>query len=170
MKQIKLMTFNQANKSDLNSIIRLLKNASIELEEKGIDQWKYWQNPPKEKIDWLKHGLLNNEFFFVTANESVIGMFRLLYEDELYWGKQNDKAGYIHSLVIDSKFNGRGYGNKIVTQVEQELIAKDILLLRLDCLASNKGLCSYYEKQGFKKIGEVQMPLSLNNLYEKKLN
>ncbi|OIQ35210.1 MAG: hypothetical protein BM563_12010 [Bacteroidetes bacterium MedPE-SWsnd-G1] len=164
------MTFNQANKSDLTSIIQLLKNASIELEEKGIDQWKYWQNPPKEKIDWLKQGLLNNEFFFVTENERVIGMFRLLYEDELYWGKQNDKAGYIHSLVIKNEFKGRAFGNKIVAKIETYLLNNQVSLLRLDCVSNNKGLCSYYEKLGFKKVGEVQMPLSLNNLYEKKLN
>ena len=164
------MKFINAKYADLKIVLALLKMASEELQEKGIDQWKYWQNPPKEKITWLQEGLKNKEFFFVeNENNERVGMFRLLYNDELYWGKQKSNAGYIHSLVIDTKFNGHGYGNKIVTQVVQELIKKDIFLLRLDCLASNKELCSYYEMQGFKKVGEVQMPLSLNNLYEKKL-
>lgn len=163
------MTFKQVTISDLKTILSMLKSASEELSQKGVEQWSYWQSPPKEKIEWLKQGLLNNEFFFVYYKNQQVGMFRLLYKDELYWGKQNNPAGYIHSLVIKSDYKGQEFGSKIIERVQKELIYKKIELMRLDCVSHNKRLCGYYEKLGFKKVGVVQMPLSLNNLYEKKI-
>lgn len=163
------MNFIQATNSDLNAILIMLKNASITLHQKGIDQWGYWQKPPQEKINWLKQGIASNEFFFVHVNQLHIGMFRLLFEDELYWGKQVETAGYIHSLVIKPNFKGNQFGSEIIKIIEQQLIDKNIKRMRLDCVAYNKGLCAYYEELGFKKVGEVQMPHSLNNLYEKEV-
>lgn len=163
------MEFIQATKTDLKTILTLLKKASIALENKNIHQWKYWQNPPKDKVKWLEDGILNNEFFFVHQQSQLIGMFRLLFNDELYWGKQKEIAGYIHSLVIKTEFKGQQFGSKIVFAIEKQLKLKGIQLVRLDCVANNHRLCSYYEKIGFEKVGEVQMPFSLNNLYQKKL-
>jgi ribosomal protein S18 acetylase RimI-like enzyme len=94
-------------------------------------------------------------------------MFRLLVEDELYWGKQPVTARYVHSFVVEKQFAGQQIGSKILAQLEHHLIENDIFRFRLDCNASNPALCAYYEKHGFKKVGEKQLPHSLNNLYEK---
>jgi len=61
-------------------------------------------------------------------------------------------------------------GKKVLNLVLNQAIEQSIPLLRLDCIASNQRLCSYYENQGFVKVGEKQMPHSLNNLYEKQLS
>ena len=42
-------------------------------------------------------------------------------------------------------------------------------ILRLDADAKNIGLCGYYEKIGFEKVGIKETPLSTNNLYQKSL-
>lgn len=164
------MVFKCIEISELTLVLELLKASAHELKSKGLNQWSYWLNPPKERVDWIKSGILNNEFYFVLNNDNmVMAMYRLLYEDELYWGKQNQKAGYVHSLVVKKDFKGKGLGKQIMQQIESDLIAQGISLFRLDCVANNKGLCNYYESLGFNKVGEKQMPLSLNNLYEKKL-
>ena len=164
------MKFELVKNAELSIVLGLLKESAEFLQSKKLDQWSYWLNPPQERIDWITEGIKQHEFYFVK-NESdvIIGMFRLLFEDELYWGKQNDKAGYVHSLVIKSEFKGNGFGNKIMKHIESLLIEKSISLFRLDCVANNQGLCNYYKNLGFKKVGEIQMPLSLNNLYEKTL-
>lgn len=150
-------------------VLELLKISAQRLKNNNIQQWDYWLNPPQEKIEWIKEGIANKEFFFFYQSEELIGMYRLLYEDILYWGHQENKAGYIHSLVVKPKFSGKGIGAQVMQHVEHQLLEQDIHLLRLDCVANNKGLCKYYEQHGFKKVGEVQMPLSFNNLYEKQL-
>ncbi|MBI1837235.1 MAG: GNAT family N-acetyltransferase [Flavobacteriia bacterium] len=163
--------FQKASLFDIDLIFELLKHASQNLASKKINQWQFWQNPSKENKLWIEEGYSKDEFYIIQ-NETfeVIGMFRLSFTDELYWGKQNVEARYIHSLVIKKKFSGLNIGNKVIKMIEREVISDQINLLRLDCNAANNWLCNYYEKQDFIKVGEIQMPHSLNNLYEKKLN
>jgi ribosomal protein S18 acetylase RimI-like enzyme len=139
------------------------------LQNQGLKQWSFWQDPPADKIAWIWQGLTNQEFYLVKTENNLLGMYRLMNEDELYWGKQSQTAAYIHSLVVKKEFAGQKLGNQILQYIENQLLRQNIFLLRLDCVAENLALCAYYEKQGFVKVGEKQMPHSLNNLYEKKL-
>ncbi|CAL2085212.1 GNAT family N-acetyltransferase [Tenacibaculum sp. 190524A02b] len=155
---------------ELPNILVLFKEAAEKIAKKNIDHWQYWKNPPKEKIKWVKEGIDNNEFFFIKdTNKNMLGMVRILKEDTLYWGNTNDNAIYVHSLVIKEQFEGKGMGTKILNMIASNAKIDGVNFLRLDCVANNKGLCNYCEKQGFVKVGEKIMPLSVNNLYQKKL-
>jgi RimJ/RimL family protein N-acetyltransferase len=162
--------FIKAQNNQLPIILELLKNAAENLAQKNIPQWQFWLNPPEDKINWITQGIENQEFNFVVKENDLVGMYRLQNQDELYWGLQSEKAAYLHSLVIKPEFSGGGLGKKILQSIENQLINQNIHLLRLDCVAHNPALCQYYESQGFVKVGEKQMPHSLNNLYEKKLD
>jgi len=93
-------------------------------------------------------------------------MYRLSQEDLDYWGPNNDGALYIHSLVTHPDFVGKGIGHQMIADVIRDMKTRNQTLLRLDCHAGNKKLCTYYEQLGFEKVGEKLMPHSLNNLYE----
>jgi len=162
------LIFRRGHIDELPIAINLLKQAAEMLKAKKVNQWPFWLNPSVEKLNWIKSGFENSEFYFVENSQQIlVGMFRLLDNDELYWGKQITKANYIHSLVIEKSFSGQQLGKVIIKQIEQILIKKGVSILRLDCNGSNKKLCQYYELQNFSKVGEKQMPDSLNNLYEK---
>ena len=160
----------QANKNEIKEALNMLKEAAKILESKKIEQWEFWLNPSEEKIAWISEGFENKEFYFITQNDVIIGMFRLLDEDLLYWGKEKEKAKYIHSLVVKARYAGNKIGEKIIEQLSEDAKKEEVYILRLDCNAANSKLCEYYEKQGFIKVREKLMPHSLNNLYEKKLN
>jgi len=166
------MNFNlkQANPTEIQKAFDLLKSASKTLKRKNVKQWNYWQNPPPEKIKWVEEGFLKNEFYFIEneANE-LMGMVRIMDEDVNYWGVMNDKAKYIHSLVIDQKFSGNNLGTEVVKKVASDAKKDCYHYLRLDCDSTNGKLCKYYEKQGFVKVGRKQLPLGVYNLYEKVL-
>jgi ribosomal protein S18 acetylase RimI-like enzyme len=160
--------FRKARESEFSTALQLLKQAAQTLQNKQINQWAFWLNPTETQCDWIRAGFTNQEFYFVeNIDNQFVAMFRLLAEDELYWGKQSVNARYVHSLVVEKSFAGQQIGSKIIAQIEQDLIEKGIFRFRLDCNASNPVLCAYYEKHGFVKVGEKQMPHSLNNLYEK---
>lgn len=166
-KQTELV-FRKAAMNELDTAFLLLKQAAAGLKEKGVNQWSIWLNPDKNKINWVKKGFVAGEFYFVETKENELaGMFRLMEQDELYWGKQELPARYVHSLVVTTAFKGSHTGKRIMAAIEKQVLAEGINLLRLDCIASNKRLCAYYESMGFVKQGEKQMPHSLNNLYEK---
>lgn len=165
------LIYKKAKTTEIDTAFTLFSKAAESLAEKKIDQWSYWLNPPADKIKWVKDGFKNNEFYFVRNEQSqLIGMYRLMKADLLYWGKQEKKARYIHSLVVLKEFSGKNIGFKIIEKIEQEMLTDCISLLRLDCNATNERLCQYYIDLGFVKVGEKQMPLSLNNLYEKELH
>ncbi|PWV51960.1 N-acetyltransferase [Chitinophaga sp. S165] len=164
------LLYRQAAAGEIDIALVMLKEAAEAIRQKGLDQWSIWLNPGEDQVKWIHDGFANGEFYFVE-NESgrSVGMFRLSEEDILYWGVQENKAGYIHSLVVRKEFAGQELGQVMMKYVEKYLLTKGINLLRLDCNAANKWLCAYYENAGFVKVGQKQMPHALNNLYEKQL-
>lgn len=162
--------FQQIKSKDKSQVLLLFKNAAERIHKMNINHWQYWLNPPVEKVKWVEEGIQNNEFFFIQTLEGEhLGMVRIMDEDLLYWGKQNEKATYIHSLVVTDKYNGKGIGTKIILQIEANAKEVDCKYLRLDADAKNPRLCRYYEKLGFEKVGTKKLPLSTYNLYQKEL-
>jgi RimJ/RimL family protein N-acetyltransferase len=157
------------NSADYQYCIDLLKEAAKRLKTQNVDQWSYWLDPPQDKLKWVLEGINKGEFYKITENDRIIAMYRLQESDELYWGKQEEDAWYIHSLVVADSHTGQSIGKNILIQLEKEAVSKNIFILRLDCNALNEGLCNYYEKSGFVRVGKVQMPYSLNALFEKRL-
>ena len=156
--------------SDLNEVLDLFKVAAEKIAKKNIDHWQYWKSPPIEKVNWVKEGILNNEFFFLKSpKEEIIGMVRILDKDLPYWGEMNDEAKYIHSLVISDKYNGLGIGSKVLQKIESNSKESGCSYLRLDCDSKNSKLCEYYVNQGFEKVGQITLPISIYNLYQKSI-
>lgn len=165
-----ILTFKQAGTDKIQEVLDLFRQTSAQLKKKGLTQWSYWDNPPEDKIQWVREGFEKREFFFVY-NEKMdwIGIFRLLESDTLYWDEKGLEpyVRYVHSLVIKPGRSGEGIGAHLLKILVEDLKKQGVRKLRLDCDSSNPGLCSYYEQQGFVKIGEKQTPFSVNNLYER---
>lgn len=167
------MDFNlrQALPSELSLAFDILKAAAESLAKRNINQWQYWKNPPIEKVNWVKEGFLKQEFFFIENEQAgILGMVRILEEDILYWGQKEDNAKYIHSLVVLDKFAGHKIGHRVIESIKKDADHHHYDYLRLDCDSTNKRLCSYYEKQGFQLVKEINLELSTYNLYELKLS
>jgi ribosomal protein S18 acetylase RimI-like enzyme len=159
-----------ANIDEIEIAFKLLKDAAIWLKEKKIDYWQDWINPPDNFKNWIRNGFKNKEFFFVYTNDELIGMYRLQFSDDTFWGKQNKRAGYIHSFTTKRESYKKGFGYKILQEMETILKADNIEFLRLDCGINVKGLCQYYEKYGFVSVGETTIYGENLRLYEKKIN
>lgn len=164
------LVFRKAEVLEIDTALTLLKQAAQTLAQKGLKQWAYWTTPPQEKVDWVKAGFANGEFYFVENEaKQVMAMFRLLNEDILYWGQMVEEARYIHSLVVHKDFAGNKLGQRIVAELEKQTVAEGVNLLRLDCDATNAQLCQYYINQGFIQVGVKDLLLGKYNLYEKAL-
>jgi ribosomal protein S18 acetylase RimI-like enzyme len=163
-------TFRNALPSESPIAFTLLKQASQTLAEKNIDQWSYWQDPPEDKIQWIQEGFDNGEFYFVVnASNTVMGMFRLLKSDPMYWGERHDCAIYLHSLVTNKTYAGQKLGNRILEHIAAIYREKGTQYFRLDCLSINPALCSYYTNQGFKQVGTQTLKYGTFNLYQMEL-
>ena len=114
-------------------------------------------SPFQEKIFWLKESFKRNEFYLIkNSKDKLIGMVRIMQKDLIYWWEMNDKAIYVHSLVIKQEFKEHKIGQKVIKKIKEKAVKKNIGLRRLDCDNSNKKLCNDYENIGFQKVGEKQ--------------
>ncbi|NQX80811.1 MAG: GNAT family N-acetyltransferase [Flavobacteriaceae bacterium] len=164
------LNLKQMSLDDLDKALSLFKSSAEKIAKKNVDHWQYWKNPPVEKIKWVKEGLSSNEFFFITIEEDeIIGMVRIMDEDKLYWGENDDKAKYIHSLVVLEKYEGNGIGAMVISKIENQARDSNNEYLRLDCDSKNPRLCEYYKELGFTKVGQKTLPISVYNLYQKNL-
>ena len=148
---------------------RLLKIAAEWLRDKEVDHWQQWLEPRALYRDWILNGFNSHQFHFVEMDGEIIGMFRLLWSDELHWGVQEDNAGYIHSFTIDKAYRGQGIGNTVLGIIEEMCRENGKTYLRLDCGTSNARLSAYYVKYGFRALDEVAVHGDIVRLYEKKL-
>lgn len=163
------LVFKQAGKEEFNDALAFFKAASLALKEKNLSQWHYWDQPPEDKISWVKQGFEKGEFFFVyNQKDQKVGLFRLLDTDTLYWNERGleHNTRYVHSLVISRNETGKGLGKSILQKLRDQLKKNGISKFRLDCDASNERLCKYYEDFGFIKAGEKKTQYAVNNLYE----
>lgn len=165
--QLKNFTIRQARSSDITIALQLLKTAAHRLQQQNVVQWKYWLDPPEERLQWLTQGFENSEFYFISNNSSIVAMYRLMDEDPKYWDKQSTTAYYIHSLVVHPDFKGHELGSQIINMIHKKAIVDYKKYLRLDCDATNQRLCNYYLDLGFRKVGMKQMELSNNALFER---
>jgi len=163
------LSFEQIKPNELAVVLDYLRSAATTLQQKGVSQWTVWLNPQPTNIDWVEKGIRKGKYYLILKEKSRIGIVRLSETDETYWGQQPSEARYIHSLVIDERFSGLGLGKQVIELMIQQAISDNIPFMRLDCISTNTALCNYYESQGFKKVGQIQMPHSLNNLYEKSI-
>jgi len=167
------LIFKPAENHEIKDALSFFKSASQMLKKKKLSQWQYWDDPPEDKIAWIQEGFDKGEFFFVYASGTEkIAMFRLLETDTLYWEEKGleKNTRYVHSLVVSKNASGKGIGKTILQELINGFKKSEIKKFRLDCDASNKRLCQYYEGFGFKKVGVKQTQYASNNLYEMRLN
>lgn len=166
------LLFAPARKNQLSLALSLLAEAARRLQNKNTQQWAFWINPPAHKVTWIKEGFAAGEFYFVYTKGELVGMFRLLYFDEKYWGHRKDRfdsAAYVHSLTVRDAYVGRGIGALILQKIERQLKAEGIAIFRLDCMYENENLCNYYRNQGFLPVEVTEIDGVQQQLFEKNL-
>lgn len=160
----------KAQTDEVYIAMKLLKEAAEWLREKGIDYWQNWHEPEQMHIKWIQNGFNKGQFFFaIDDQDAVIGMYRLQFQDEIFWGKQQVQAGYIHSFTTKRDHKGQSIGSRMMQMIEETLKDKGILLLRLLCSPAITGLCKYYENHGFVEKGLVTVHGEELRLYEKQV-
>jgi GNAT superfamily N-acetyltransferase len=163
------LTVEKAGKDDIGIVLDLLKEAALWLKDENIDYWQNWIDPAGHFVDWIRRGFTEEQFYFVKYGEEIIATFRLQWDDEMFWGKRNDASGYLHSFTTSRKLKGQEIGTLVLEWIEDLCRKNRKDFLRLDCGAAISGLCRYYEKHGFKNVGEVTIMNEDLILYEKRL-
>ncbi|KAG0064598.1 acyl-CoA N-acyltransferase [Linnemannia elongata] len=166
-------SFRTAKPDELDIFIDILERAALWMEANKLNQWIPGSFvAPKTRAHIENTISIGNAYFIIKSssastsdnndskdNETIIGTFTLNYTDpfdQMLWTDLVDDwsdAVYLHRLVVEREYKGYGLGPKALHFAELEGLKRGKHYLRLDCMADNKLLKTYYrEKAGFKEF------------------
>ncbi|MHA6252829.1 GNAT family N-acetyltransferase [Oceanobacillus sp. CAU 1775] len=157
-----------ATLKDADNILQLLRKVASWLHSKGEKQWETIST--KEEDDEIREEIAKGNTYIILNENQLIATFNLLKSQSTWdiwlWGENSDEAVYLHKLAIHPTKIGGGFGSEVLKWIEDHLYKHGSKKLRLDCIANNKNLNTFYTKNNFIKIG-VNHAFSL---YEKDLS
>ena len=142
------MQIVNANLNDATTIFDLYDKA-IEFQKTKFD--KYWLG---FDIALVEKEIAENRLWKIVTRDEIACIFSVAFSDPLLWGEREDSSAiYIHRIVTNPLFRGRGFA-KIITdwaiKYGQSLGKK---FVRMDTWADNQKLIDYYRGCGFAFLG-----------------
>lgn len=145
--------------SEINQLFQIYLNGKNDLEKNGIFQWT--NNYPTRSI--IESDLKKEVLFVLKNNKEIIGAINISEEQEpeyetINWEFDNSKVLVIHRLVIDPKYQGKGYARKLMDFAEKFAKENNYSSIRLDAFSQNKRVIDFYEKRKYFIRGNVNFP------------
>jgi ribosomal protein S18 acetylase RimI-like enzyme len=105
----------------------------------------------------------NMDFYAIKLNSELVGTFTIetkmpsgyLKYGCINWQNPGLSAFYIHRLAVLPLFQGKGIGTWCLQQIENFATNRNYFAVRLDAVKINQKLLKFYEKSGYKKVGEM---------------
>jgi ribosomal protein S18 acetylase RimI-like enzyme len=117
---------------------------------------------------WMLPRIERGELFLVHMENEPVSAFRILYADRPFWGdREVGDSIYLHSFAVRRDKAGLGIGNAVIEMVASMGRKRGLAKIRLDCFLANSGLISFYERNGFKSVGRIEMKGKALNLMER---
>ncbi|WP_285567770.1 MULTISPECIES: GNAT family N-acetyltransferase [unclassified Streptomyces] len=144
------LRFRLAEATDLATLVRLRDEAAHWMLARGITgQWQ----PGQLDEDHFRRVMTGGEIWIAEADDRVAGAWEVWWEDVDAWGAQPPVAGYVHRLMVDRSNTQPGTGRLLLRAAERRIAAAGRAFVRLDCLAGNARLNSYYQDAGYQVVG-----------------
>ncbi|MGC6770494.1 GNAT family N-acetyltransferase [Enterococcus sp. LJL51] len=155
-----VMNIRKAGLQDTKTVMEMLKEAAVWLKSKGSSQWSdVLAGTDKHN---LTEAVERGDVYLFNQNDEVVGMAAVWnlptkWDCELWSniGLSQD-AYYIHRLIVHPNYRGKAYGSQMLKVIKAHF-QNTAAELRLDCIASNDKLVRFYQEQGFRNAGTVQL-------------
>lgn len=145
-----------ADLNDLDEVLTLLRSVARWLKQKGSNQWETILNGEDDQE--MRLAVENKQTYIVKEDKHIIATFTIYLKasnwDIMLWGRDDSKSAYLHKLAVIPDKMGKGLGYEIIHWAEQKLRDEGVDRLRLDCVADNNNLNTFYSGNGFEKVGE----------------
>jgi ribosomal protein S18 acetylase RimI-like enzyme len=142
------MEIVNATSNDVGVIFDLYDKA-IEFQKTVFD--KSWLGFDRKLVETE---ITEARFWKIIDDDNVACIFSIAYSDPIIWGKySHESAMYIHRIVTNPEFRGRGYVRSITEWAKTHAKEKGIRFVRLDTWGDNHKLINYYQDCGYRFIG-----------------
>jgi len=95
---------------------------------------------------------LANIFVSVAGNTHVIGQVCLQYTSQRKELADGKTRAYLFAFRIRPEYRNQGIGSKMLSHVENDLIARGYTYLTLNVAKTNNGAIRLYQRKGFKIV------------------
>jgi len=138
-----------ADRSQVGLVLAVLDEAAAWLYAAGVQQW-----PLRFKPEWVRSDIEQGRTWLAWANGEPVATITLGWSDPL-WEPADESGGYVHRLAV--RRDAAGLGVFLLQWASTRVRRRNRQFLRLDCVAANDRLRSYYEQIGFLHCGEVEV-------------
>ena len=132
----------QAKIGDTESVYNNIKKCADEMASQGLEHWIPYY--PKEKI---REDIQINKVYLVQLKEMVIGNFILMFDFE-------ERKIQVGKLAIIPEYAGKGIGSECLRFIEQYAKINNLKAIELDVYEKSTKAIKFYEKNGYKIIGD----------------
>lgn len=137
----------------LDDFFSILREASLWLQIEGKAMWDPHQLTPEH----ILKSCSTEQCYIGYQNYEAAAAMILQEEDPIFWPDSKNDSLFIHKLAVRRKNAGKGFSHEMIEWAKTRTKELDKTYLRLDCAADRPKLCSFYEKQGFRKVDERMM-------------
>ena len=160
------ISYGKAKIEDSNRISVLLKTVYIEVyATKGIT-FEFTNFIEKRFSKAHIENIINenpDQLLVAYCNNNPIGVAEIHYKSNCPIRKKG--VPELSKLYVLKRFNGKGIGYGLMIESEKILKEKGFNELNLEVFIGNGHAISFYERQGYLKIGKVDFPME-DNIYE----
>ena len=147
-----MIEMRQATPDQLDLVLSILDDVAKRMTAKGVQQWD--SPPPLWVRELIAEEIPKGNVFLAWLDGTAVGTVRLDWQKGEMWQTERD-AGYVYTLAVHPSQRGKRIGEVMLNWVAQRIRERGKRWIRLDCIASNQTLCSYYVGQGFTFLGVV---------------
>lgn len=147
----------RATSNEVQTVWSIIEEDSKWLSEQGLNHWgKYYT------FEMVAKMVDRKEVYIGYRDGRPIGTITFDTRPPKYYGEAGyqqmftdpeENAFYITAVAVLPEEQRKGFAGKLLQFTEEEARARQVKWLRLDCRAEVPGLVQFYEKRGFKKVG-----------------
>ena len=141
----------EATPHDLTAAGDILDAAAKWLIDQGIHQWPH---PYPRAL--VEKACANRSLWVGSRHGRMVATMRTVRSDPEIWGEDELPALYVHALASHRDPAARGSGADLLRWAADAAAADGLRAVRLDCWAENHALRRYYERAGFRHVGDVE--------------
>jgi ribosomal protein S18 acetylase RimI-like enzyme len=131
--------------ADVDAVLDLYEEAARWLTDRSIPQWLPGGLPAERVQDLLERG----EVISLHTARRMVACCILLETDN------GDRSGRVHDLIVARSHAGQGLGRRLLQRAERRVAERGGTEVRLECVTTNTRLRRYYERAGYRYIGET---------------
>ena len=116
------MEIRKAVKSDVNNIMKIIKQAQEYFKNQGIDQWQ--NNYPN--IDTINSDILNGNNYVMIKDNDIVATAVIIFDGEetynnIYEGQWLTNSNYttIHRIAVNNNYKGLGLSKIFMNKIQE---------------------------------------------------